>query len=155
MELKPCSEIAKEIVSHFSNENYQKDRWLSGNPDRLKEQIYEVLQTERTAREKVEAALEAWKSMTYCAYCGFESPLDVDTSLISEHIRTCEKHPIREYENQITALRSKVEELREVIRDIASNYDCDRDAHKYGTVCRRCSALAALTADKPENGGGR
>ncbi len=34
------------------------------------------------------------KLSTYCAYCGKMYPLDVDTSLISEHIRTCGKHPL-------------------------------------------------------------
>jgi hypothetical protein len=26
------------------------------------------------------------------------------------------------------------------IKDIASNYDCDEDAHRYNTICRQCSA---------------
>ena len=37
-----------------------------------------------------------------------------------------------------------LKELIEALEDIHSNYDCDEDAHKYRTRCRRCTAEAAL-----------
>lgn len=57
-------DIAKKIVSRFSNENYEKDRWLCGNPERLKEQIADAILAERSTapkdfgREEVEALEE-------------------------------------------------------------------------------------------------
>ena len=33
------------------------------------------------------------------------------------------------------------------VKDIRDNYDCDSDAHKYGTWCRCCQA-AALIGEK-------
>lgn len=35
---------------------------------------------------------------TYCAYCGHEERIDADASLISRHIATCDKHPMRRLE---------------------------------------------------------
>ncbi len=35
--------------------------------------------------------------------------------------------------------------LREFARDCAMNWDCDSDAHKYGTPCRVCDAQEVLT----------
>jgi hypothetical protein len=37
---------------------------------------------------------------TYCAYCGHEERLDVDGSVIAAHIRSCEKHPARQWETE-------------------------------------------------------
>lgn len=34
--------------------------------------------------------------------------------------------------------------FRKFIRNISENYDCDRDAHKYGTGCRCCEARNLL-----------
>lgn len=31
-------------------------------------------------------------------------------------------------------------ETRGTLRDFAENFDCDSDAHKYGTTCRACDA---------------
>ncbi len=35
-------------------------------------------------------------------------------------------------------------ELVGVLQDIRDNYDCDEDAHKYGSRCRSCVARAAI-----------
>ncbi len=52
----------------------------------------------RKIREQ-ELEIDRLKSMTYCAYCGIEFPLDDDAAnQVSEHIRTCDKHPLREVE---------------------------------------------------------
>ena len=36
-------------------------------------------------------------------------------------------------------------ELVEALQEIRDNYDCDEDAHKYGSRCRSCVARAAIT----------
>lgn len=45
-------------------------------------------------------------------------------------------------ENEIEKLKSLLTEACEVMRDFAENWDCDSDAHKYGTTCRVCDADA-------------
>lgn len=35
-------------------------------------------------------------------------------------------------------------EWHEFVRDVANNYDCDSDAHRYGTPCRACEAKQLL-----------
>ena len=39
---------------------------------------------------------------------------------------------------------AEIEQLREFARYIRDNYDCDADAHKYGTPCRCCEARHLL-----------
>jgi hypothetical protein len=39
---------------------------------------------------------------------------------------------------------SRIDELEAFVKNIASNYDCDEDAHKYNTPCRCCDAKALL-----------
>lgn len=39
-------------------------------------------------------------------------------------------------------LRALLAEARGTMRDFAENWDCDTDAHKYGTTCRVCDAGA-------------
>lgn len=46
---------------------------------------------------------------TYCAYCDHTERADADASRISEHIRTCEKHPMRAVEAEVARLRAKYE----------------------------------------------
>lgn len=42
--------------------------------------------------------------------------------------------------------REMLEKAREFARDISRNYDCDNDAHRYGTSCRCCDAEELLGA---------
>jgi 3-methyladenine DNA glycosylase/8-oxoguanine DNA glycosylase len=62
--------------------------------DRLRARVKE-LEAERDAAVKW---LEEYKSKTYCAYCGAIFNIDSDASHVSEHIRTCPHHPMRELE---------------------------------------------------------
>lgn len=39
---------------------------------------------------------------------------------------------------------SYIESLESFVRDIRDNFDCDSDAHKYGTTCRCCEAMAVI-----------
>ena len=60
------------------------------------------LEVERDAAVKW---LEEYKSKTYCAYCGAIFNIDSDASHVSEHIRTCPHHPMRELEAENRRLR--------------------------------------------------
>jgi len=67
------------------------------------------------ANAALKAELERIKSVTWCAYCGYEVQLNDDAlPKIIDHIMTCLKHPIRPYirhcealEEQIAALKGK------------------------------------------------
>lgn len=45
---------------------------------------------------------------------------------------------------ELRRLHSLNAELVDVLQDIRDNYDCDEDAHKYGSRCRSCVARAAI-----------
>jgi hypothetical protein len=45
---------------------------------------------------------------------------------------------------RLRAAEAELERLRGALRNVRDGYDCDEDAHKYGTICRRCDARAAL-----------
>jgi hypothetical protein len=45
---------------------------------------------------------------------------------------------------EIERLREENEKLREFVRSCAISFDCDADAHKYGTFCRACEAKKLL-----------
>lgn len=88
------------------------------------------LEAERDAAVKW---LEEYKSKTYCAYCGAIFNIDSDASHVSEHIRTCPHHPMRELEaendeldriavtmcRQKNELEAENERLREALKYIA------------------------------------
>lgn len=48
--------------------------------------------------EVQESAQQQELKFTYCAYCGHKESVDVDGDIIAAHIRTCEKHPARQWE---------------------------------------------------------
>jgi hypothetical protein len=62
---------------------------------------------------------EARLAATYCAYCGHEVRIDADASLISEHIRTCEKHPMRDVEAERDALAAAATRLAAQVEESA------------------------------------
>lgn len=39
---------------------------------------------------------------------------------------------------------AKASAYKDVLRDIATNFDCDKDAHTRGTTCRACAATEVL-----------
>lgn len=45
---------------------------------------------------------------------------------------------------EVQRLQQHKIELRAALRDFRDNFDCDRDAHKYGTTCRCCRSSEAL-----------
>lgn len=46
--------------------------------------------------------------------------------------------------DKIVSLRLRVRELEKFAKDVRDNYDCDADAHKHGTPCRKCEAEKVL-----------
>ena len=54
------------------------------------------------AYEAVMNSVDVKTGKTYCAYCGAEYPLDDNAAtLVSEHIKMCEKHPMRAVEAEL------------------------------------------------------
>ena len=49
-----------------------------------------------------------------------------------------------ELKTELAAAQAQIRVLRESLDDFAHNWDCDDDAHKYGTPCRACAAEEAL-----------
>jgi len=43
---------------------------------------------------------------------------------------------------ELDAAELQIHDLMEFVRDIADDWDCDSDSHKYGTACRACQAKA-------------
>ena len=52
-------------------------------------------------------------------------------------------------ESKVRELSEQLEDARGLLSDVAHNYDCDTDGHKYNTGCRACQALAFLLRTKP------
>jgi len=68
----------------------------------------------RARAEKAEAELVQAKGGTYCAYCGQEFPLDDSAAeQVSEHIRRCEKHPMRAAEARAEKAEAEALECRQ------------------------------------------
>lgn len=49
-------------------------------------------------------------------------------------------------DDRISRLTERNKELEAVMRVIAEGFDCDTDAHRYGTFCRVCEAKKILAA---------
>ena len=62
----------------------------------------------------LERQLDAQKSKTYCAYCGYVVPIDTDTAdAISKHITICEKHPMQALANRLNQVEAENKRLRD------------------------------------------
>lgn len=83
--------------------------------------------TERSAdqlyRSRAEAEVAAMKAKTYCAYCGKEYAIDTDATLVSEHIATCAKHPMRAVEEARNAALARVREMETQLHDERIGHD--------------------------------
>lgn len=58
--------------------------------------------------EELEAEIARLKGNTYCAYCGFEISADKDAQFLSDHIRSCTKHPLWAFKATLVDLRHEV-----------------------------------------------
>jgi hypothetical protein len=45
----------------------------------------------------------------------------------------------------LAAKDAEIDRLRDFVRDVRDGWDCDSDAHKYGTPCRCCLAEKIIT----------
>ena len=61
-------------------------------------------------------------------------------------VRICNLH--NDVVDENTKLKSRVKELELFLIDLAKNFDCDSDAHRYGTQCRSCTARNLVEAVK-------
>ena len=98
------------------------------------------LQAERDAAVRW---LEEYKSKTYCAYCGAIFNIDSDASHVSEHIRTCPHHPMRELEAENRRLREAVDEGLFLADFVTGNHHIDMCPACKATECCTCCARAA------------
>jgi len=77
------------------------------------------------AYEAVINSMDVKTGKTYCAYCGAEYPLDDNAAAqVSEHIKTCEKHPMRETEKRAEKAEARAERLQAALD--AANEDAER-----------------------------
>ena len=53
---------------------------------------------------------------------------------------------IEELERERDALQADNARLREAMKEIRDDFDCDNDAHRYGATCRCCLAEKTLAA---------
>jgi chromosome segregation ATPase len=86
---------------------------------------------------------------TYCAYCGYVVDIDDNAaSKISEHIMSCELHPMRIYEKQIAALTAENQRWKEDVNQTEAALGIS------GLYARKDDQIDVLTADlKIANGG--
>ena len=58
---------------------------------------------------------------------------------LSNHIRALLfSFDDKDKQDEIRKIAKRVEEMESFISDISSDFDCDSDAHRYGTTCRCC-----------------
>ena len=91
-------------------------------------------------REQLAEAL----GTTYCAYCGASFPLDAPNSstLVTEHIYTCPKHPMRDVEKQLAEAQDDVWAAAEAITGVLDG--CPENCEEWlldHTLCRHRSGL--------------
>lgn len=88
-----------------------------------------------------DAAYENGSYFCSCATCGKE---------FTGHKRRacCKKcHNDTQPHDDSMTLRLRIAALEAFARDVGNNYDCDSDAHKYGTRCRSCEAKKILAGE--------
>ena len=79
------------------------------------------------AYEAVMNGMDVKTGKTYCAYCGAEYPLDDNAAnQVSEHIKTCEKHPMRAVEARAEAAQTEISSLLAVIDKAVDCYFNDK-----------------------------
>jgi len=64
--------------------------------------------------DRLRSRIVELETSTYCAYCGEKYPLDDKAATaVSEHIKTCKKHPMRKLEEEWDAKATKYRVERE------------------------------------------
>lgn len=88
------------------------------------------------------AEVTSMKSMTYCAYCGQTYPIDCDGKLISQHIATCEKHPMADLRARLERAVGALENAVEYAEDWVSE-----NAWRDNTSSKNISLMSQARAD--------
>lgn len=114
----------------------------------LHRDAYDDVVAERDAALTKVAEME---QTTYCAYCAQQFTLDDNAAAkVTEHIYTCDKHPMRDVEQQRDQLRKVLVEI-EFIRfpgldhmgPICPQCGCPQDNQGHNTDCALHAALTA------------
>ena len=104
------------------------------------------------AYEAVMNSMDVKTGKTYCAYCGAEYPLDdAAATLVSEHIKTCEKHPMRETEKRAEKAEARAERYEEALQQIdtwAKAYPLDAFPEPDFKRVREVLEAAGITIDQ-------
>ena len=71
----------------------------------------------RAEVERLNTELAQQKTKTHCAYCGEDFLLDTVTAeQVGEHIQNCPKHPIADYKEEISSLKSLIQKRTEALK---------------------------------------
>lgn len=90
--------------------------------------------------------LDELKKFTYCAYCGLEIHMDDSAATkIGEHIKSCDKHPMRIVEKERDAMQLCVDACIEFVRKV----ECG-EARSRRSYAQMKEALAALDRAKEQ-----
>lgn len=102
-------EEADQLVKIMTDQVQEGIRQVQASDSLFREQNAEVIALKKEL-EGANKKIDYLRTSTCCAYCGFESSIDLDASVVSEHIKTCKKHPMRTCEEGIKSLESKLSE---------------------------------------------
>lgn len=79
----------------------------------------------------------------YSALADLEREARLEIARLREDLLRCQRE-YRKQSKELNKAEFKTAQLVSFARDVAANYDCDKDAHRYRTPCRKCEAAAAL-----------
>lgn len=96
--------------------------------------------------EQIEKAAEAATDMGEFVLLFREAvpKLVAEVRRLTEHNEKLAQHFESCNSTKLVSLSLDLATAREALENVRDNYDCDKDAHRYGTTCRCCSARAAL-----------
>lgn len=107
---------------------WSADKWhaeyekvvLARNKDfEERKELMSKLLEERKRREELEKKF----GFTYCAYCGMSWAVDDKNEDLSNHIKVCEKHPMRDLESKLSSITQENEEHKEQYVKLSWNYN--------------------------------
>ena len=49
---------------------------------------------------------------------------------------------------EVRRIAARVKKLEQFVNECRDDFDCDQDAHRYGTTCRACAAAELMPNDK-------
>ena len=100
-------------AAYLSDKQIQ-DAWMKvphREPQRLADRAIADAATEQAYRVGVAETEAKYLAITYCAYCSEQFPIDGDAALVSEHIRTCSSHPMRDMAAALQKLHDAIDDF--------------------------------------------